>query len=125
MAASTAARAGALPSVATSTGNPRWGMALLAYTRIATLPSVPDPGGTWGLPGFCRGDRACRPRRPGCTVAPRPGWRSKSEGGEMRTVADLKARVCAEIDRRKGEIVAISEHIMKHPESGYREVRTA
>ena len=43
----------------------------------------------------------------------------------MRTVADLKARVCAEIDRRKGEIVAISEHIMKHPESGYREVRTA
>jgi amidohydrolase len=43
----------------------------------------------------------------------------------MRTVADLKARLCAEIDRRKGEIVSISEHIMKHPESGYREMRTA
>ena len=39
--------------------------------------------------------------------------------------AELKARVCAEIERRKGEIMAISEHIMKHPEPGYREVRTA
>ena len=43
----------------------------------------------------------------------------------MATTDELKARLCAEIDRRKGEIVAISEHIMKHPESGYREVRTA
>jgi len=37
----------------------------------------------------------------------------------------VKARVCAEIDRRKAEIVAISDHILHHPESGYREVRTA
>src|SRR5215510_7484536 len=51
MAASTAARAGALPSVATSTGNPRWGMALLAYARVAPLPSVPDPDPTWASPG--------------------------------------------------------------------------
>ena len=43
----------------------------------------------------------------------------------MATTEQLKARLCAEIDRRKGEIVAISEHIMKHPEPGYREVRTA
>ena len=43
----------------------------------------------------------------------------------MATTEQLKARVSAEIDRRKGEIMAISEHIMKHPESGYREVRTA
>ena len=43
----------------------------------------------------------------------------------MATTEQLKARVSAEIDRRKGEIMAISEHIMKHPESGYREMRTA
>jgi amidohydrolase len=38
---------------------------------------------------------------------------------------ELKARVCAEIDRRADDIVRISEHIMRHPESGYRETRTA
>jgi amidohydrolase len=43
----------------------------------------------------------------------------------MADLDQLKARVCAEIDRRAGEIVAISEHIMRHPEPGYREVRTA
>ena len=43
----------------------------------------------------------------------------------MATAEELKARLCAEIDRRKGEIVAISEHIMRHPEAGYREARTA
>ena len=30
---------------------------------------------------------------------------------------------CAEIDRRADDIVRISEHIMRHPESGFREVR--
>ena len=39
--------------------------------------------------------------------------------------AELKARVCAEIERRAEDIVRISEHIMRHPESGFREVRTA
>ena len=43
----------------------------------------------------------------------------------MADKAVLKARVCAEIDRRSREIVAISDHIMRHPEPGYREVRTA
>jgi amidohydrolase len=38
---------------------------------------------------------------------------------------ELKARACAEIARRAGDIVAISDHIMHHPESGYREVETA
>jgi amidohydrolase len=38
---------------------------------------------------------------------------------------ELKAQVCAEIDRRAQDIVAISDHIMHHPESGYREVQTA
>lgn len=40
-------------------------------------------------------------------------------------VEDLKAAACAEIDRRADEIVAISDHIMRHPETGYREERTA
>jgi amidohydrolase len=43
----------------------------------------------------------------------------------MATTDELKRRVCAEIDRRAEEIVAASDHIMRHPESGYREVRTA
>jgi len=43
----------------------------------------------------------------------------------MTTADELKARVCAEIDRRAEEIVAVSDHILRHPESGYREVRTA
>jgi amidohydrolase len=42
----------------------------------------------------------------------------------MADKAALKTRVCAEIDRRSKEIVAISEHIMRHPESGFREERT-
>lgn len=43
----------------------------------------------------------------------------------MASTEELKRRVCAEIDRRADEIVAVSDHIMRHPESGYREVRTA
>ena len=39
--------------------------------------------------------------------------------------AELKARVSAEIDRRAADIVRISEHIMRHPEPGFREVKTA
>ena len=37
----------------------------------------------------------------------------------------LKARICAEIDRRAEDIIRISDHIMRHPESGFRETRTA
>jgi amidohydrolase len=43
----------------------------------------------------------------------------------MATTEELKAKVCAEIDRRAEDIVAVSDHILRHPESGYREVRTA
>jgi amidohydrolase len=43
----------------------------------------------------------------------------------MVSKAELKARVAAEIDRRAPEIVAISDHIMRHPEAGFREVNTA
>lgn len=38
---------------------------------------------------------------------------------------EVKARVCAEIDRRAADIAAISEHIMHQPEAGFREVKTA
>ncbi len=43
----------------------------------------------------------------------------------MPTREELKARVCAEVDRRAEEIRKISDHIMRNPESGYREVKTA
>ncbi len=42
------------------------------------------------------------------------------------TIADqLEEQVCAEIDRRAADIVALSDDIMRHPETGYRETRTA
>ncbi|HEX3247315.1 MAG TPA: amidohydrolase [Chloroflexota bacterium] len=41
------------------------------------------------------------------------------------TKEELKARVCTEIDRRASDIVAVSEHIMRHPEAGFREQRTS
>jgi amidohydrolase len=43
----------------------------------------------------------------------------------LPSVQELKDRVCAEIDRREQEIVGISDHIMRNPETGYREHRTA
>jgi amidohydrolase len=43
----------------------------------------------------------------------------------MVTKEELKAEVRAEIDRRARDVVEISEHIMRHPEPGYREVETA
>lgn len=38
---------------------------------------------------------------------------------------ELKAEVCAEIERRAHDIVMISDQIMRTPETGYREERTA
>jgi metal-dependent amidase/aminoacylase/carboxypeptidase family protein len=43
----------------------------------------------------------------------------------MSDKESLKAQVLAEIDRRSDEIVAISDHVMRNPETGYREVKTA
>jgi amidohydrolase len=40
-------------------------------------------------------------------------------------IDDLKARVCAAIDRRRDEIVGIARQIAAHPETGYNEVKTA
>lgn len=46
-----------------------------------------------------------------------------------RDTAELKAKlkelVCAEIDRQAERITALSDDIMRHPETGYRETRTA
>jgi amidohydrolase len=38
---------------------------------------------------------------------------------------ELKARVCAEIDRQANRIIDISAHILQHPEIGFREHATA
>ena len=38
---------------------------------------------------------------------------------------DLKARVCAAIDARRDTIVGIAREIATHPETGYRELKTA
>ncbi|WP_299532826.1 amidohydrolase [uncultured Streptomyces sp.] len=38
---------------------------------------------------------------------------------------ELKARVCAAIDAAAGRITGLSDDIMRHPEVGYRETRTA
>lgn len=41
------------------------------------------------------------------------------------TVDDLKRRVQAEIDRHAGELVRITKSILKHPETGFKEVKTS
>src|SRR5574340_854964 len=38
---------------------------------------------------------------------------------------DLKQRICAAIDARRDDLLAIADDILRHPETGYREVRTA
>lgn len=43
----------------------------------------------------------------------------------MTSKEELKARVCAEIDRQAERIVACSDEIMRHPETGFREHGTA
>ena len=43
----------------------------------------------------------------------------------QRTKASLKADVCAEIDRRQGDIIALGEAIAREPELGFREHATA
>lgn len=40
-------------------------------------------------------------------------------------VNELKAKVCAAIDQRRDEIIAIGEYLFKHPELGYKEVLAA
>ena len=42
-----------------------------------------------------------------------------------RSAADLKADVCAALDRRAPELFAIAEDIYLHPELGFKEFRTA
>lgn len=41
------------------------------------------------------------------------------------TAQELKSMVCAEIDRRTADIVALSQEVLEHPETGYRETATA
>jgi amidohydrolase len=43
----------------------------------------------------------------------------------MRTKDEVKAAVCAAIDRHGNEIIALGEEIMRHPETGFNETRTA
>src|SRR5258708_5075749 len=43
----------------------------------------------------------------------------------MTTKDELKRSVCAAIDSRADEIVALGETIMRHPETGFNEVKTA
>ena len=43
----------------------------------------------------------------------------------MKSVAELKKQVIDSIDRRREEILSLAEEILRHPELGYREFRTA
>ncbi len=43
----------------------------------------------------------------------------------MSSKEELKAKVCAEIDRRREDIIAVAEDILQHPEMGFKEFRTA
>lgn len=43
----------------------------------------------------------------------------------MPTKEELKARVCREIDSRRNDIINVAETILRNPEPGFREVKTA
>ncbi|SDY94734.1 hypothetical protein SAMN05661080_05110 [Modestobacter sp. DSM 44400] len=43
----------------------------------------------------------------------------------MTSLDDIKARVCAVIDAQADRIVTLSDDIMRHPETGFREQATA
>ena len=43
----------------------------------------------------------------------------------MESKKALKERICERIDRRRSQIEAIGDHIMAHPESGFKEFETA
>ena len=42
----------------------------------------------------------------------------------MTKATELKTQVCAEIDARRDDIIAIGESILRNPETGFREVKT-
>ena len=43
----------------------------------------------------------------------------------MRTKENLKQAICEAVDRRRGEIEKIGDQIMKNPELGFKEFKTA
>ncbi|MCH8857965.1 MAG: amidohydrolase [Proteobacteria bacterium] len=43
----------------------------------------------------------------------------------MTTKEELKKRICESVDRRKSQIEGIGDHIMAHPELGFKEFETA
>ncbi len=43
----------------------------------------------------------------------------------MATVAELKERVCAEIDANREEIIRLAKTVLENPEPGYRETKTS
>ena len=43
----------------------------------------------------------------------------------MLTVEELKRRACDTIEKRKKEIIGVSQQVLSHPEAGFREYRTA
>src|SRR5438105_15190035 len=55
-------------------------------------------------------------------VAPRPDW---LDTHEMSSKDELKRSVCEAIDRRADAIIDLGETILRHPETGFNEVRTA
>src|SRR5262249_62213909 len=55
--------------------------------------------------------------------APSRGWRKGTD--PLMTRAELKPRVTEAVDRRADEIIALGETIRRHPELGFKEVKTA
>ena len=46
-------------------------------------------------------------------------------GNTALTKDELKAQVCAAIDRHGNEIIELGEQILHHPETGFNETRTS
>src|SRR2546427_3672460 len=53
------------------------------------------------------------------------GFRRREDERTPMTKDELKRRVWEAVDRRRAEIIGLGEQIRRHPELGFKEVRTA
>src|SRR3989475_13316341 len=53
------------------------------------------------------------------------GFRRREDERTPMTKDELKRRVWEAVDRRRGEVIGLGEQVRRHPELGFKEVKTA
>src|SRR6516165_1270677 len=76
-----------------------------------------------GVNRVCGGDRCAATELTGYSV--NEDHRAKGRSRKMSSKADLKSAVCEAIDRHADTIIDLGETILRNPETGFNEVKTA